>query len=474
MYPADICDIVTRRRSAILPVTTAVNRSTARANSLSFLRNSFNALLQENAGDNVGTALKRNAILLAIKVVQECVNHSGNSWFNDDQYYGNFDHALFNTLVDASNVYLEHLENVCRHENAPLGNFKFSLFGTNYTGTADKLRQFVRGAQIADARNTVPAARSGFTRGAKSLSAQQTRLLNANYSCLSDDDGNETNSQSFDEHEKLIPPRWSSSFNRQEHNDMPDMPSALQQKSSIFSKWRSFSFFSDAVPWGLRRDLSENESNFLCQSLNLTPGTQIPPMSDKELKLARDMINAFNNKKELTSDEENTPALSRTDITRKFADKLNKLYRPGGQKEMVWNTRCNFHKAEKQLLSGILNGGEDHFDPSTMFRSVAYTTTRNGEVEFGMVHPVIGVLLTLHIPPIHNEMMQHERVWDIHVITLQGQFTQAVNDFNQYQRNKEDVDSLLTTIYHEHDESLLIGTYNEENKFFCRNYIQTS
>ena len=91
----------------------------------------------------------QNTFLLAIKTVQESVNHGGESYFTNSTHYGAISEPLLKTLLTQHKSQLEHIA-VHRHG---LGNTKrnfSSLFHpinrnhTNYTKHAVELREFIQ------------------------------------------------------------------------------------------------------------------------------------------------------------------------------------------------------------------------------------------------------------------------------------------------------------------------------------------
>ena len=101
---------------------------------------------------------KKLAIKLAIKMIQENMNHGGTEYFNDENYYGEIHNAsnvslgakaLFNSIMDGSQrcedgeSLKSKLEFLCCHRNTLITNRKFSFYKTNYTNSAKELRRQV-------------------------------------------------------------------------------------------------------------------------------------------------------------------------------------------------------------------------------------------------------------------------------------------------------------------------------------------
>ena len=97
------------------------------------------------------------AVKLAIKTIQENINHKGKSSFTNSGYYGNItsDNArgLFNHITTDERL-KEDLELVCAHQSG--GNRKYGFFNkTNYTSGADNLKTFIDDFEQPVVTNTV-------------------------------------------------------------------------------------------------------------------------------------------------------------------------------------------------------------------------------------------------------------------------------------------------------------------------------
>lgn len=97
---------------------------------------------------------KKMAVKLAVKMIQENMNHGGSNYFTDSDYYGRItDPAairLFNEIMDGTlqcggggESLKSKLEYICCHRNTLFTNRKYSFYKTNYTDSADALRQFI-------------------------------------------------------------------------------------------------------------------------------------------------------------------------------------------------------------------------------------------------------------------------------------------------------------------------------------------
>ena len=107
----------------------------------------INELLDKSSQNNYDDI--KNGILLAIKTVQENLNHEGTKYFFQENYYGELGQNgidAFNTLTSGDN--LRDLEKICYHRksyNIFNSDIKYSFYKTNYTDTAIKLRNELDG-----------------------------------------------------------------------------------------------------------------------------------------------------------------------------------------------------------------------------------------------------------------------------------------------------------------------------------------
>ena len=107
----------------------------------------INELLEKSSQNNYDDI--KNGILLAIKTVQENLNHEGTKYFFQENYYGELGQNgidAFNTLTSGDN--LRDLEKICYHRksyNIFNSDIKYSFYKTNYTDTAIKLRNELDG-----------------------------------------------------------------------------------------------------------------------------------------------------------------------------------------------------------------------------------------------------------------------------------------------------------------------------------------
>lgn len=95
-----------------------------------------------------------HAYLLAVKTVQEDLNHGGKSSFNNEAHYSAKDGKyaeldakgldFLSQLLEPKSENLEALKTVCFHKNAVFGNHKISFFGTSYSSGAETLRQSIQ------------------------------------------------------------------------------------------------------------------------------------------------------------------------------------------------------------------------------------------------------------------------------------------------------------------------------------------
>ena len=103
---------------------------------------------------------KKLALKLAIKTIQENMNHGGENYFHDKHYYGKFEPGrnikkgesaveLFNSIIndsllcDDGQSLKSKIEYLCCHSNSPIKDRKISLYKTNYTNHAKLLRNHI-------------------------------------------------------------------------------------------------------------------------------------------------------------------------------------------------------------------------------------------------------------------------------------------------------------------------------------------
>lgn len=120
------------------------------------LKGVFNTVIEEKCSSFEDIEQCEKAFLLAIKSIQENLNHEGQTgYFTKENYYGDIQgkgKEFFEEFTSKEN--LNKLKLVCYHKNAFCftKNRKYCFFGsTNYTESANKLREYVKN-QADDAK----------------------------------------------------------------------------------------------------------------------------------------------------------------------------------------------------------------------------------------------------------------------------------------------------------------------------------
>ena len=86
-----------------------------------------------------------NTYKQAIKDIQEDLNHGVIIYkFDNKAHYGKIKSDLYYKLTNHDSSQRKQLECICVHDLTTITNRKFSLWGTNYTGSANKLRDFLK------------------------------------------------------------------------------------------------------------------------------------------------------------------------------------------------------------------------------------------------------------------------------------------------------------------------------------------
>jgi hypothetical protein len=102
----------------------------------------------------------KKAVLLSIKSIQENINHGGIAYFNDANYYGQITdidaQEIFRALTSRARPNKKDLVLICRHEKVYGANkdLKWSCWKTNYTNSAQELRNFILTHQAANIAST--------------------------------------------------------------------------------------------------------------------------------------------------------------------------------------------------------------------------------------------------------------------------------------------------------------------------------
>lgn len=109
----------------------------------------------------------KKAVLLSIKSIQENINHGGIAYFNDANYYGQITdidaQEIFRALTSRARPNKKDLVLICRHEKVYGANkdLKWSCWKTNYTNSAQELRNFILTHQAANIASTAAVNDNG-------------------------------------------------------------------------------------------------------------------------------------------------------------------------------------------------------------------------------------------------------------------------------------------------------------------------
>ncbi len=93
----------------------------------------------------------KKVLKLIIKSTQESMNHSGTSYFYNENHYGSIESKEAIALCDKFLIHKDaksHLESICAHRNTIFKNRKFSFYKTNYTNTAKELIKFIENIDL--------------------------------------------------------------------------------------------------------------------------------------------------------------------------------------------------------------------------------------------------------------------------------------------------------------------------------------
>ncbi|EDV0591082.1 type III secretion system effector SopD2 [Salmonella enterica subsp. enterica] len=135
-------------------------------------------------------------------------------------------------------------------------------------------------------------------------------------------------------------------------------------------------------------------------------------------------------------------------------DEVYKLMRSGEDRKMAcveWSGTLT--EEEKKKLRCIQMGS---FNITTQFFKIGYWELE-GEVLFDMVHPILSYLLQAYKPSLSSDLIETNTML----------FPEVLNkDFDDYQNNKREIDSILRRIYRSHNNTLFIS----ENSS-CRNML---
>ncbi|EAV6793471.1 type III secretion system effector SopD2 [Salmonella enterica subsp. enterica] len=135
-------------------------------------------------------------------------------------------------------------------------------------------------------------------------------------------------------------------------------------------------------------------------------------------------------------------------------DEVYKLMRSGEDRKMAcveWSGTLT--EEEKKKLCCIQMGS---FNITTQFFKIGYWELE-GEVLFDMVHPILSYLLQAYKPSLSSDLIETNTML----------FPEVLNkDFDDYQNNKREIDSILRRIYRSHNNTLFIS----ENSS-CRNML---
>ncbi|EAW1749660.1 type III secretion system effector SopD2 [Salmonella enterica subsp. enterica] len=135
-------------------------------------------------------------------------------------------------------------------------------------------------------------------------------------------------------------------------------------------------------------------------------------------------------------------------------DEVYKLMRSGEDRKMAcveWSGTLT--EEEKKKLRCLQMGS---FNITTQFFKIGYWELE-GEVLFDMVHPILSYLLQAYKPSLSSDLIKTNTML----------FPEVLNkDFDDYQNNKREIDSILRRIYRSHNNTLFIS----ENSS-CRNML---
>ncbi|EDQ7328142.1 type III secretion system effector SopD2 [Salmonella enterica subsp. enterica serovar Choleraesuis] len=135
-------------------------------------------------------------------------------------------------------------------------------------------------------------------------------------------------------------------------------------------------------------------------------------------------------------------------------DEVYKLMRSGEDRKMAcveWSGTLT--EEEKKKLRCLQMGS---FNITTQFFKIGYWELE-GEVLFDMVHPILSYLLQAYKPSLSSNLIETNTML----------FPEVLNkDFDDYQNNKREIDSILRRIYRSHNNTLFIS----ENSS-CRNML---
>ncbi|EBY0109039.1 TPA: type III secretion system effector SopD2 [Salmonella enterica] len=135
-------------------------------------------------------------------------------------------------------------------------------------------------------------------------------------------------------------------------------------------------------------------------------------------------------------------------------DEVYKLMRSGEDRKMAcveWSGTLT--EEEKKKLRCLQMGS---FNITTQFFKIGYWELE-GEVLFDMVHPILSYLLQAYKPSLSSDLIETNTML----------FPEVLNkDFDDYQNNKREIDSILRRIYRSHNNTLFIS----ENSS-CRNML---
>ncbi|EKS4962558.1 SPI-2 type III secretion system effector SopD2 [Salmonella enterica] len=135
-------------------------------------------------------------------------------------------------------------------------------------------------------------------------------------------------------------------------------------------------------------------------------------------------------------------------------NEVYKLMRSGEDRKRAcveWNGTLTVE--EKNKLRCLQMGS---FNITTQFFKIGYWELE-GEVLFDMVHPILSYLLQAYKPSLSPDLIENNTML----------FSDVLNkDYDDYQNNKREIDSILRRIYRSHDNTLFIS----ENSS-CRNML---
>ncbi|HGA7459383.1 TPA: pathogenicity island 1 protein SopD2, partial [Salmonella enterica subsp. enterica serovar Virchow] len=135
-------------------------------------------------------------------------------------------------------------------------------------------------------------------------------------------------------------------------------------------------------------------------------------------------------------------------------DEVYKFMRSGEDRKRAcveWNGTLT--EEEMNKLRCLQMGS---FDIHTQFCNIGYWELE-GEVLFDMVHPTLIYLLHAYKPSLLSDLIEANTML----------FSEVLNkDFDEYQNNKREIDSILRRIYRSHDNTLFISKNST-----CRNML---